>query len=184
MHDNATPEHLERLFALAEKFGCGLDLHVDENNVRGGTALQAVAEMVMRRRFSLPVLCGHCCSLSVQDAPRQKEIVQSVADAGMGIVSLPMCNLYLQDRQPGRTPLWRGVSMVHELHAAGCRSCSPATTRATRSMPMATWTWRKSFHRPCASRILTIRLAGGGSRFRSPRTLDGAGHDAAGRQPC
>lgn len=119
MHDNATPEHLERLFALAEKFGCGLDLHVDENNVRGGTALKAVAEMVMRRHFSLPVLCGHCCSLSVQDAPQQKAIVQSVANAGMGIVSLPMCNLYLQDRKAGRTPLWRGVSMVHELHAAG-----------------------------------------------------------------
>ncbi|MBV0888748.1 cytosine deaminase [Komagataeibacter oboediens] len=119
MHDNATPEHLERLFALAERFGCGLDLHVDENNVRGGTALQTVAETVMRRRFRLPVLCGHCCSLSVQDAPRQAEIVKSVADAGIGIVSLPMCNMYLQDRTPGRTPLWRGVTMVHELHAAG-----------------------------------------------------------------
>ena len=30
-----------------------------------------------------------------------------------------MCNLYLQDRRPGRTPRWRGVAPLHELGAAG-----------------------------------------------------------------
>jgi cytosine deaminase len=30
-----------------------------------------------------------------------------------------MCNMYLQDRAPGRTPRWRGVTLVHELAAAG-----------------------------------------------------------------
>ncbi len=28
-----------------------------------------------------------------------------------------MCNLYLQDRVPGRTPRWRGVTLLHELAA-------------------------------------------------------------------
>jgi cytosine deaminase len=32
-----------------------------------------------------------------------------------------MCNMYLQDRQGGRTPRWRGVAPLHELHAAGVR---------------------------------------------------------------
>ena len=27
--------------------------------------------------------------------------------------------MYLQDRIPGRTPRWRGVTLVHELRAAG-----------------------------------------------------------------
>jgi cytosine deaminase len=35
------------------------------------------------------------------------------------VVSLPMCNLYLQDRNAGRTPRWRGITLVHELAAAG-----------------------------------------------------------------
>ena len=35
------------------------------------------------------------------------------------MVSLPMCNLYLQDRVPGRTPRSRGVTLLHELKAAG-----------------------------------------------------------------
>ncbi|MCG8690228.1 MAG: amidohydrolase family protein, partial [Minwuiales bacterium] len=38
---------------------------------------------------------------------------------GIAIVSLPMCNLYLQDRTPGRTPRSRGITLVHELKARG-----------------------------------------------------------------
>jgi len=30
-----------------------------------------------------------------------------------------MCNMYLQDREGGRTPRWRGVTALHELKAAG-----------------------------------------------------------------
>jgi cytosine deaminase len=30
-----------------------------------------------------------------------------------------MCNMYLQDRHAGRTPRWRGVTLVHELNARG-----------------------------------------------------------------
>jgi cytosine deaminase len=41
------------------------------------------------------------------------------ARAGLAIVSLPMCNLYLQDRKPGRTPRWRGVTLLHEMRSRG-----------------------------------------------------------------
>ena len=30
-----------------------------------------------------------------------------------------MCNMFLQDRQDGRTPRWRGVTALHELRSAG-----------------------------------------------------------------
>ena len=30
-----------------------------------------------------------------------------------------MCNMYLQGRTQGRTPRWRGITMVHEFRAAG-----------------------------------------------------------------
>ena len=47
-----------------------------------------------------------------------------VAKAGIDVVSLPMCNLYLQDRvEPGavRTPRRRGITLVHEMRARGIR---------------------------------------------------------------
>jgi cytosine deaminase len=30
-----------------------------------------------------------------------------------------MCNMFLHDRRPGRTPRWRGVTALHELKDAG-----------------------------------------------------------------
>ena len=45
-----------------------------------------------------------------------------VARAGLHVVSLPMCNLYLQDRAPAgapSTPRRRGVTLVHEMKARG-----------------------------------------------------------------
>ena len=37
----------------------------------------------------------------------------------IALVSLPMCNLYLQDRNRGATPIWRGVTRVQELKQQG-----------------------------------------------------------------
>jgi len=42
-----------------------------------------------------------------------------VREAGITVVSLPMCNMYLQGRAPGRTPRWRGVTLLRELAEAG-----------------------------------------------------------------
>lgn len=119
MHDSVTQEGLDAMFALAERFGCDLDLHVDENGVIGATALEAVARTALARHFRGRILCGHCCSLSLQPPAARERIIALVRDAGIGIVSLPGCNLYLQDRSHGVTPRWRGVAPLHELAAAG-----------------------------------------------------------------
>ena len=45
--------------------------------------------------------------------------IATCAEAGLRVINLPMCNMYLQGRRAGRTPRWRGITMVHEFHAAG-----------------------------------------------------------------
>jgi cytosine/creatinine deaminase len=65
------------------------------------------------------VVCGHCCSLAVQEPKVVKKTLDLVKQAGIGIVSLPMCNLYLQDRKPHTTPRWRGVTLLNELKQYG-----------------------------------------------------------------
>ncbi len=61
----------------------------------------------------------------------QKRVIGKLAEARIAVVSLPMCNLYLQDRrQPGETPRYRGVTLLHELKAAGVAvMCSSDNTR-------------------------------------------------------
>jgi cytosine deaminase len=115
------PRQLDRLLAIARDRGVGLDLHVDENGDPKAEVLRAVAEAVLRHEFQLPVVCGHCCSLAVQAPERQRETIRLVKEARIGVIALPLCNLYLQDRRgpPSGTPRWRGITLVHELLDAG-----------------------------------------------------------------
>ncbi len=110
---------LDHFFQLAEDRDLALDLHVDENGEQGARSLRAIAETALRRGFRRPIQCGHTCSLAVQPKSYAAETVQLCRDAGIAIVVLPMCNMYLQARAPGRTPRWRGITLVHELDAAG-----------------------------------------------------------------
>jgi cytosine deaminase len=110
---------LERVFQLAAERGLNLDFHVDESLDPQQTTLRHVAEMALKQQFSGDIVCGHCCSLSVQSPAAIAQTLQAVKAAEIGIVSLPLCNLYLQDRQPGRMPRLRGVTLLHELKQAG-----------------------------------------------------------------
>ena len=108
---------LDRLFERAAERSLDVDFHCDESGDVGARALGRIARAMLRRRFQGRVVCGHCCSLAVQPADVVTETLDLVAQAGISVVSLPMCNLYLQDRVPGRTPRWRGVTLLHELAA-------------------------------------------------------------------
>ncbi len=107
--------HLE----TAGKLGLALDFHTDETMDASSETLRLIAECVLETGFDAPVLVGHCCSLSTQDEARALDTLDLVAKAGMDVVSLPMCNMYLQDRHAGRTPRGRGVTLVHEMKARG-----------------------------------------------------------------
>ena len=118
-HHDTVVEDTARIFDLAEKRGLDLDLHVDENLDPDAVALRVVAETAIERRFPGRIVCGHCCSLAVQDETVMQHTLDLVAEAGIAIVSLPMCNMYLQDRSVGRTPRQRGVTVVREMRARG-----------------------------------------------------------------
>ena len=112
-------KQLARVFALAKERNLNLDFHTDENDDPDSVTLREVAKTAIRHEFSGQIICGHCCSLAVQPSDLVTETLELVKEANIGIVSLPMCNLYLQDRESGHTPRWRGVTLLHELKAAG-----------------------------------------------------------------
>jgi cytosine deaminase len=110
---------LRAFLRMAAERGLAADFHADETLDPGAEGLRMIAEAVIETGFSAPVVVGHCCSLSTQDEARAMETLDLVAKAGLHVVSLPMCNLYLQDRQAGRTPRRRGITLVHEMKARG-----------------------------------------------------------------
>jgi len=113
--DNA----LDRMFRLAAENGLDLDFHVDESEDPAARSLRHIADAALRHRFAGRINVGHCCSLALQPAAEAEATMVRVREAGITIVSLPMCNLYLQDRHGGRTPRWRGVTLLHELKERG-----------------------------------------------------------------
>lgn len=115
---------LDFFFDLAADLKAGVDLHVDENGLAEAECLRQIAETVLRKSFPYPVTCGHVCSLAVQPLERALSTIDLVKQAGIHIISLPLCNLYLQGRpaevgQARATPRWRGVTLLHEFVDAG-----------------------------------------------------------------
>ena len=106
-------------FETAGNLGLALDFHTDETMDASSETLRVIAECVMETGFCGRVLVGHCCSLSQQEENLAMDTLDLVAKAKIDVVSLPMCNLYLQDRHAGRTPRGRGVTLVHEMKARG-----------------------------------------------------------------
>ena len=110
---------LDQFFELAGARDLDCDLHVDETEDPASRTLEAVARAALRTGYEGKVTCGHCCSLAVQPADYVAQVLDLLAEARIAIVSLPMCNMYLQDRHADRTPRWRGVTLLHEMRARG-----------------------------------------------------------------
>jgi len=110
---------LRKFLAIAMQHGLDIDFHVDETMDATVETLRAIALAVSETGYQGRAVVGHCCSLSAQDEARALDTLDLVARAGIAVVSLPMCNLYLQDRAPRRTPRRRGVTLVHEMKARG-----------------------------------------------------------------
>ena len=113
---------LDALLDLAAARGLDVDLHVDETLDPDARALCNVARAVLRKRFRGRVTVGHCCSLSMQADEEISATLALCREAQLAVVALPMVNLYLQGREPHRTPRHRGLTPLHEWRAAGVRT--------------------------------------------------------------
>ncbi|MDH6591910.1 cytosine deaminase [Variovorax sp. TBS-050B] len=112
---------LGRVFDLAETHGLGLDFHVDEGLDADASGLRSIAQLMRAREFRRGVVCGHCCSLAMQDDAVAQETLALCAGAGIHIVALPTTNLYLQGAWD-RTPVPRGITRIREAAARGLRA--------------------------------------------------------------
>lgn len=126
--------HLDRLFAVAGELGLPVDLHVDENLDASTETVRRTAMAAQKASFALPIACGHACSLALHEPERQRETLAILKDLDLTLISLPLCNAYLQDRRwaeplvpggapRGRTPIYRGLTLLHEALETGVRVC-------------------------------------------------------------
>lgn len=122
-HPHQTPDpsgNLQRLLAIARVRNVGVDMHTDEQLNPMMLTLEELAHTVRDWPQSMPVTAGHCVSLGMVQPAVLDRVIRAVKDSDVGIVSLPITNLYLQGwADPVAMP--RGLTAVRALLDAGVR---------------------------------------------------------------
>ena len=104
------------LLGIAADLDRGVDLHTDETLDPAADGLDLLARRVLEG-FALPATASHCVSLGQQPETQQRATAERVAEAGVGVVTLPHTNLYLQGR--GTSPMPRALTAIGALRDAG-----------------------------------------------------------------
>ncbi|MBA8990981.1 cytosine deaminase [Curtobacterium pusillum] len=115
---------VDRLLAIARRRGLGVDLHADES-LDGPVTLDHYARSVRDWPRDRQYSAGHCVRLGTLQPERLAEVVADVLAADVGVITLPITNLYLQGWQhPVATP--RGLTTLRALLDAGVRVAAGA----------------------------------------------------------
>jgi len=109
---------LDMLFDAAERHGKPIDLHLDEHLDATRTQFDAVIERTRAHGMAGRVVASHCSALSALEPREAARVIEGFAAAGIGVVTLPAANLFLQGRDAAKLPP-RGLTRIAELQAAG-----------------------------------------------------------------
>jgi cytosine/creatinine deaminase len=93
-------------------------MHIDEHLDADNVLFAEVARMTRAYGMAGRVVAGHCSALSAMPPDAAARTIDDLRDAGVGIVTLPAANLFLQGRDADRLPP-RGLTRVRELLASG-----------------------------------------------------------------
>ena len=122
---SANPTHAERpaelldmLFDVAERCGKPADVHLDEHLDAARTTFHLLIERTRAHGMAGRVVASHCSALSALEPNEAARVVEGFAAAGIGVVTLPAANLFLQGRSATRLAP-RGLTRVSALQAAG-----------------------------------------------------------------
>jgi len=98
--------HLDRVFALAERHGAPIDLHLDFSDDVGRSLLALVVERTRAHGMAGRVTVGHVTTLAAMAPDAQARALHSLAAAGIALVILPATDLYLAGQgEPGARSL-------------------------------------------------------------------------------
>lgn len=109
---------LDMLFDAAERHAKPIDLHLDEHLDATRTQFDAVIERTRAHGMAGKVVASHCSALSALEPREAARVIEGFAAAGIGVVTLPAANLFLQGRDATKLPP-RGLTRVAELQSAG-----------------------------------------------------------------
>ncbi|MFZ2239838.1 MAG: amidohydrolase family protein, partial [Gordonia amarae] len=116
---------LHRLLDIAEARGVGTDMHIDEFLHGDHLTITAYADRVAAWPPDRIRTASHCSRLSTLSVADLADVTDRLAAARVGVVALPITNLYLQGHDgPGRGQ--RAIAPISALRAGGVTVCAGA----------------------------------------------------------
>ena len=112
-------QQLEALLRLADCYGCGVDLHIDEADHGPAEGMVQLLKALRRVPVQVPVTCSHASSLSLLPAPRLMRLAERMAAAQINVIALPLTNAWLLARADHATPLQRPQAPIRQLQRCG-----------------------------------------------------------------
>jgi len=116
---------IDRIFALAQKFGLDIDMHLDFDLNPEQMDLPYVCRRAEELRYGGRVTVGHVTKLSMLEPQAVAATAGRLKQAGVALTILPSTDLYLAGPM-GRHDTMRGVAPAHRFLQSGV-NCSLAT---------------------------------------------------------
>ncbi|MHB8190254.1 MAG: amidohydrolase family protein [Ferrimicrobium sp.] len=113
--------HVDLVFGLADEFGVPVDIHADfaDDTTDPRFAMAGYIAMVTEEHgLAGRVALGHMTSLAGLPPHERKDLLATLANAGVAVVSLPATDLHLGGRQDDMN-IRRGIAPIRELWEAG-----------------------------------------------------------------
>ncbi len=110
---------LRELFSLANDFGCGIDLHIDETSLSPGAGLRELLYMLDQINLDVPLTCSHLSSMALIEPEPLKILADRLAYHDVSVVALPLTNFWLLSRDENCSPLRRPLAPIKQLQMAG-----------------------------------------------------------------
>ncbi len=123
--DSDPAGQIQRLFELAERYNCDLDLHLDFDLNPRGMTIPEVIRCTLAHGWQHRVTIGHATKLSALEPTQFRETALALAEAGVQVTALPSTDLFLTGRDATHN-VPRGVAPLARLHACGV-TCSLST---------------------------------------------------------
>ena len=113
-NDTDGAEHVRIVFGLAEAFGVDADFHVDFADEPEHLHIKHVIAETVRTGWQGRVAVGHLTELAAAPPYQQDELVADIAAARIGVIALPLTDLYLMGRRD-ETNVRRGLAPIRRL---------------------------------------------------------------------
>ncbi len=110
---------LKAMISLAEKHGCGIDVHIDENHNMPADGLKQLIKVLDDMKVSIPITCSHLSSMSLLSPRTLGWFAERMAFHRVKVIALPLTNAWLLGQNQLCTPSKRPLAPIKQLQRAG-----------------------------------------------------------------